>query len=106
MRVIRGQLLVDPTQIQQTVDLPYQMIRWDHLIQIKRIEELTLTILQPTHHAPLPPMTPENHEITDRESSQREFCNRIHPKADIKSLCPAITLGPQRPPAGNATPPP
>jgi hypothetical protein len=49
---------VDPTQIQQTVDLPHQMIRWDHLIQIKRIKELTLTVLPPTHHAPLPPMTP------------------------------------------------
>ena len=62
MRVIRGQLLVDPTQIQQIVDLPYQMIRWDHLIQIKRIKELTLTILQPTHHAPLPPMTQKTTE--------------------------------------------
>jgi hypothetical protein len=30
------------------------MIGWDNLIQIKRIEELTLTVLPPTHHAPLP----------------------------------------------------
>jgi hypothetical protein len=74
---------VDPTQIQKIVDLPYQMIRWDHLIQIKRIKELTLTILPPTHHAPLPPMTPETNGITDRESSQREFCNRIASIADI-----------------------
>jgi hypothetical protein len=58
VRVIRSQLLVDPTQIQQTVDLPHQLIRWDHLIQIKRVKEVTLTILPPTHHAPLPPMTP------------------------------------------------
>jgi len=34
------------------------MIRWDHLIQIKRIKELPLTVLPPTHHAPLQPMTP------------------------------------------------
>jgi hypothetical protein len=33
------------------------MIGWDNLIQIKRIEELTLTVFPPTHHAPLPPMT-------------------------------------------------
>jgi hypothetical protein len=30
---IRLICLVDPTQIQQIVDLPYQMISWDHLIQ-------------------------------------------------------------------------
>jgi hypothetical protein len=34
------------------------MIGWDHLIQVKRIEELTLTVLTPTHHAPLPPLIP------------------------------------------------
>jgi hypothetical protein len=33
------------------------MIGWDNLIQIKRIEELTLIVLPPTHHALLPPMT-------------------------------------------------
>jgi hypothetical protein len=27
---------VDPTQIEQTVDLPHQMIQWNHIIQIKR----------------------------------------------------------------------
>ena len=84
---IRLICLVDPTQIQQIVDLPYQMIRWDHLIQIKRIKELTLTILQPTHHAPLPPMTPENHGITDRESSQREFCNRVWARPEVIAAC-------------------
>ena len=60
MRVIRRQLLVDPTQIEKTVDLPHQMIGWDHLVQIKRIKELTLSVLPPTHHAPLPPMTLSN----------------------------------------------
>src|SRR5689334_12339706 len=32
------------------------MIGWDHLVEIKRIEELDLIILSPTHHAPLPLM--------------------------------------------------
>jgi hypothetical protein len=48
---------VDPTQIEQTVDLPHQIIRWDHPIEVKRIEKLSLPIFPPTHHAPLPPMT-------------------------------------------------
>jgi len=47
---------VHPTQIEQAVDLPDQMIRRHHLVEIKRIKELALTVLPPTHHAPLPLM--------------------------------------------------
>ena len=56
MRVIWRQLLVHPAQIEQTVDLPHQMIGWDHLVEIKRIEKLSLSIFPPPHHAPLPLM--------------------------------------------------
>jgi hypothetical protein len=36
VRIVRRQLLVHPTQIEQTVDLPHQMIRWNHFVQIER----------------------------------------------------------------------
>jgi hypothetical protein len=45
---------VYPTQIENTVNLANQMIGWDHLVEIKRIEKLDLTTIPPTHHAPLP----------------------------------------------------
>src|SRR5436190_12094830 len=56
MRVIWRQLLVHPAQIEQTVDLPHQMIGRNHLVEIKRIEKLSLSFFPPPHHAPLPPM--------------------------------------------------
>ena len=54
--IVGGQLLVHPTQIENTVDLAHQVVGWHDLLEIKRIEELDLTILPPTHHATLPLM--------------------------------------------------
>ena len=34
-----------PVQIEQTIDLPHQMIGWDHLVEMKRINELSLFAL-------------------------------------------------------------
>jgi len=75
---------VHPGQIEQTVDLPHQMIRRNHLVEIKRIEKLSLSIFLPTHHAPAPADALSTNGITVRESSQREFCNTIAGKADIE----------------------
>jgi len=47
VRVIRRQFLVHPTQIEQTVDLPHQMIGRNHLVEIKRIEKLSLSFFPP-----------------------------------------------------------
>jgi hypothetical protein len=47
---------VHPTQIEQTVDLPHQMIGRNHLVEIKRIKELTLSFFPSPHHALLPQM--------------------------------------------------
>jgi hypothetical protein len=89
------QLLMDPTQIEQTVDLPHQMMSWDHPVQVKRIEELSLPIFPPTHHPPLPLTTLYSQSITDRESPQREFGNRI--RADRKWHFGAVrTIGTPR----------
>jgi hypothetical protein len=59
------------------------MIGWNHLVEIERIEKLSLPSFPPPHHA-LPPLMPSPpNGIMDRESSQREFCNTIRGKADI-----------------------
>src|ERR1700758_5670657 len=54
MRVVRCKLLVHPIKIENAVDLPDQMIRRYHLVEIKRVEELTLSALSPPHHRSLP----------------------------------------------------
>ena len=83
VRVIRRQLLVHPTQIEQTVDLPHQMIGRNHLVEIKRIEKLSLIRLPAAPSCAAPADALSTNGITDRESSQREFCNTIPPKVDI-----------------------
>src|SRR4029078_5667710 len=67
MRVIGRKLLVYPTQIENAVNLPDQMIRRYHLVEIKPVEELTLSALSPPHHRPLPAnrsAEPRNHGPT------------------------------------------
>src|SRR5271155_3305266 len=54
VRVVGRKLLVHPIKIENAVDLPDQMIRRHHLVQIERVEELTLSALLPPHHRPLP----------------------------------------------------
>src|SRR6202521_5066524 len=76
VRVIRCQLLVHPTQIEQTVDLPHQMIGRNHLVEIKRIEKLSLSIFPPPHHAPLPPMPPLPTESRFASRLNRSFATQ------------------------------
>lgn len=43
-----SELVVHPTQVQKTVDLPYQVINRHHLVEIKGVKELALIALLPT----------------------------------------------------------
>ena len=85
VRVIRRQLLVHPTQIEQTVDLPHQMIGRDHLVEIKRIEKPSLSFFPaaPSCAAPADPVSTNG--IMVRDSHQREFCNTIPSEADLQA---------------------
>jgi hypothetical protein len=47
VRVKRRQPVINPTQIKQAVDLPHQVIRRHHLVEIKGVKELALTALLP-----------------------------------------------------------
>jgi hypothetical protein len=42
------------------IDLTDQMVAWNDLVEIKRIQGLDLTILQPTHHASPPLISASN----------------------------------------------
>ena len=54
MRVVSRKLLVNPTKIENAVNLAHQMVRWHDLVEIKSIKELALLALPSTHHEPLP----------------------------------------------------
>src|ERR1043166_6470585 len=77
VRVVGRKLLVHPIKIDNAVDLPDQMIGRHHLVEIERVEELTLAALSPPHHRPLPRIAILFDGITVHASSQREFCNTI-----------------------------
>jgi hypothetical protein len=47
VRVEWSELVVHPTQVKQTIDLPYQVIRWHHPVEIKGVKELALTAFLP-----------------------------------------------------------
>src|SRR5271157_5563348 len=67
VRVVGRKLLVHPIKIENAVDLPDQMSRRHHLVEIERVEELTLSALSPPHHRPLPANRnpgPRNHGST------------------------------------------
>src|ERR1700749_4029373 len=54
VRVVSRKLLVHPIKIENAVDLSNQMIGRHRLVEIERVEELTLPALSPPHHRPLP----------------------------------------------------
>ena len=67
VRVAGRKLLVHPIKIGNAVDLPDQMIRRHPLVEIERVEELTLSALSPSHHATAPANRspdPRNHGST------------------------------------------
>src|ERR1700730_7020348 len=54
VRVVTRKLSVHPIEIESVVNLAYQVIGWHHLVELKRIKELTLSAFPPTHHRSLP----------------------------------------------------
>jgi hypothetical protein len=84
-----------PTQIKNGIDLTHQMVRWNDFVEIKRIQELDLIILPPTHHASPPLSQPQSNGITVRDSHQKEFCNTIASKADVDQTSKRPNLSPK-----------
>jgi hypothetical protein len=70
VRIVWRKLFVHPAEIQNGVDLADQMIGRYHLVENKRIEELALSVLPPSHHRPLPLMIDSTNGIMVRQSSQ------------------------------------
>src|SRR4029077_1141508 len=84
VRVVSRKLLVNPTEIENAVDLADQMVQWHDLVEIKRIKELALLAFPSTHHEPLSRRCPSQiNGITVRESSQLEFCTTTPSKGDF-----------------------
>src|SRR6185437_3209450 len=76
VRVVRRKLLVHPIKIKDPVDLPDQMIRRHQLVEIERVEELTLSALSPSHHRPLPRITSRSTESRLKRRLNKSFATQ------------------------------
>jgi len=76
--IIRRQLkLVDPAKIEHGIDPSDQMIGWNHIIEMKFVEELPLTPGQPTHHRSPPGIDRLSRTESCFAARINAFCNTI-----------------------------
>src|SRR6476646_9975472 len=83
-------LAIDPRQIEHRCNRPHLVIVRHHLFKAERIKQLSLILLQPTHHGPFPPLTASTSENHCSRKPSTDFCNKICQKR--KSRCRDITL--------------
>ena len=53
------------------------MIVRHHLFKAERIKQLSLVLLQPTHHGPFPPLTASTSGNHCSRKPSTDFCNKI-----------------------------
>src|SRR6266481_3039028 len=70
-------LAIDPRQIEHRCNRPHLMIVRHHLFKAERIKQLSLILLQPTHHGPFPPLTASTSENHCSRKPSTDFCNKI-----------------------------
>ena len=75
VRIVRGKLFVNPTEIENAIDPAHQVIRRHHFVEIEGIKELALLLFPPPHH-PTPPLMPvSNQRNHGSRRDSTEFCN-------------------------------
>src|SRR5215211_4817425 len=70
-------LAIDPRQIEHRCSRTHLMIVRHHLFKAERIKELSLVLLQPTHHGSFPPLTASTSGNHCSRKPSTDFCNKI-----------------------------
>jgi hypothetical protein len=78
----RRKLLVDPAKIEHSIDPPYHVISWNYFIEMECVEELPLTLCQPTHHVLPPTLIASASPNHASQPPSMTFCNTIRLDAD------------------------
>src|SRR3989440_9148116 len=79
-RIMRCKFAAEPGKIESSIDLPYQMIFRDCVIELKLVEKLRLFALQSTHHGLPPPRLASARWNHGSPQASTDFCNIICPK--------------------------
>src|SRR5258707_3302652 len=70
-------LAIDPRQIEHRCNRTHLVIVRHHLFKAERIKQLSLVLLQPTHHSPFPPLTASTSGNHCSRKPSTDFCNKI-----------------------------
>src|SRR5258708_23040788 len=74
---MRRKLAIDPRQIEHRCNRTHLVIVRHHLFKAERIKQLSLILLQPTHHGPFPPLTASTSGNHCSRQPSTDFCNKI-----------------------------
>src|SRR5213082_746656 len=86
-RIMRCKFAAEPGKIESSIDLPYQMIFRDCVIELKLVEKLRLFALQPTHHGLPPPRFASARWNHGSPQASTDFCNKICQQQKCGSVC-------------------
>src|SRR6476660_290939 len=70
-------LAIDPRQIEHRCNRTHLVIVRHHLFKAERIKQLSVVLLQPTHHGPFPPLTASTSGNHCSRKPSTDFCNKI-----------------------------
>jgi hypothetical protein len=76
-RIMRCEFAAKPGQIESSIDLPHQMIFRNRVVELKLVEKLRLSALQPTHHGLPPPRFASARWNHCSPRASTDFCNKI-----------------------------
>src|SRR5258707_9541393 len=82
---MRRKLAIDPRQIEHRCNRTHLVIVRHHLFKAERIKQLSLVLLQPTHHGPFPPLTASTSGNHCSRKPSTDFCNKIGTKRTCRS---------------------
>src|SRR3954454_11821755 len=74
---MRCEFAAKPGQIESSIDLPHQMIFRNRVVELKLVEKLRLSALQPTHHGLPPPRFASARWNHCSPHASTDFCNKI-----------------------------
>src|SRR6202022_319390 len=81
---MRRKFTAKPGKIENSIDLPHQMIFGDRIVEMKLVEQLTLVTLQTAHHGSTSPRFASTQRNHHSRPLSTDFCNKI---------CQYATLG-------------
>src|ERR1700731_3102554 len=76
-RIMRCKFTAKPGKIENSIDLPHQMIFGDRVVEMKLVEQLTLVTLQTAHHGSTSPRFASTQRNHHSRPLSTDFCNKI-----------------------------